>query len=220
MRHNARVTDPVTRLVFIRHAEPHASVDGIVAGHTGCHGLTERGRAQAEALRDRLLETGELQADVLLTSLLPRAIETAELLTPALGDIAARDCDLCELHPGECDGVSWEEYRRRYAFDMLAEPDRPMSPGGESLAAFQTRVERRVSDLAAEHVGRTSVLVCHGGVISAATLAFLEHAMHGKRPFRLEPSYTSITEWVRIESGSTNWLLVRYNDSAHLSGLT
>ena len=29
------------------------------------------------------------------------------------------------LHPGECDGLRWEEYRERYAFDMRAEPERP-----------------------------------------------------------------------------------------------
>ena len=187
-----------------------------MAGHHGCRGLTELGRRQAASLRDRLLETDELRADVLLTSVLPRAIETAEILAPALGNLAAlRDCDLCELHPGECDGLRWEEYRERYAFDMRREPDRPMSPGGESLHSFQTRVEGRIDQLVHEHPGQTCVLVCHGGVVSAATLAFLDHGMHRKRSFRLEPSNTSITEWIR-PAGDAPWLLARFNDSAHL----
>ncbi len=187
-----------------------------MAGHRACRGLTELGRKQAASLRDRLLDTGELQAGVLLTSLLPRAIETAEILAPALGNLAAlRDCDLCELHPGECDGLRWEEYRERYAFDMRAEPERPMSPGGESLSSFQARVERRLHQLVREHPGETCVLVCHGGVVSAATLAFLDRGMHQKRPFRLEPSNTSITEWVR-PAADASWLLVRFNDAAHL----
>ena len=187
-----------------------------MAGHRACRGLTELGRRQAASLRDRLLDTGELQAGVLLTSLLPRAIETAEILAPALGNLAAlRDCDLCELHPGECDGLRWEEYRERYAFDMRAEPERPMSPGGESLSSFQARVERRLQQLVREHSGETCVLVCHGGVVSAATLAFLDHGMHRKRPFRLEPSNTSITEWER-PADDAPWLLVRFNDTAHL----
>ena len=127
-----RVSKRVTRLVFIRHGHAQAAIDDIVAGHRGCRGLTDRGREQATALRDRLFETRELHADVLLTSKLPRAIETAEILAPALGDLVPqRDCDLCELHPGECDGLRWEEYRRRYGFDMRIEPERPMSPGGE-----------------------------------------------------------------------------------------
>jgi broad specificity phosphatase PhoE len=57
-----------------------------------------------------LSATGELgRVDALLASILPRAVETAELIAPALGldpDSVDQDCDLCELHPGECDGMS------------------------------------------------------------------------------------------------------------------
>ncbi len=213
-----RVSKRVTRLVFIRHGHAQAAIDDIVAGHRGCRGLTDRGREQATALRDRLFETRELHADVLLTSKLPRAIETAEILAPALGDLVPqRDCDLCELHPGECDGLRWEEYRRRYGFDMRIEPERPMSPGGESLATFQVRVERCLRRLVHEHSGQVCVLVSHGGVVSAATLAFLDHGLNRERSFRLEPSNTSITEWLRPADEDAPWLLVRYNDCGHLS---
>jgi len=74
-----------TRLVLVRHGEAVCNVSGVCGGRIGCQGLTDRGRAQVEALRDRLLVTGELAGtDVLYASLLPRAIETAELLAPAL----------------------------------------------------------------------------------------------------------------------------------------
>ncbi len=216
MRQNARVARE-TRLVFIRHGEAHGSIDGVVAGHVGCRGLTERGRRQAEALRDRLVASREIEAHALLTSVLPRAIQTAEILAPALGALKVEaDCDLCELHPGECDGLSWEEYRERYAFNMREEPDRPMSPGGESLAAFQARVEGRLERVLRDLEGQTVVLVCHGGVVSAATLSLMSHAMHLARPFRLQPENTSITEWVRPASPPEPWLLVRYNDAAHV----
>lgn len=195
------------------------ALDGIVAGHDACRGLSERGRAQALGLRDRLLATGELEPDAVHTSVLPRAIETAEILAPALGNLkAAQDCDLCELHPGECDGLAWAEYRERYAFDMRAEPERPMSPGGESLTSFQARVEARLRRLIRDHEGQTAVVVCHGGVIGAASLALMSHAMHRPRSFRLQPENTSMTEWfLPDESGPDEvWVLVRYNDFAHL----
>ena len=58
---------------------------GGVRGPDRVPGLTERGRRQVEALGDRLAPTGELAgADALYASVLPRAIETAELLAPAL----------------------------------------------------------------------------------------------------------------------------------------
>ena len=66
-------------------ARRRATCQGCAWAAAGCTGLTERGGAQAEALRDRLVATGELAgADALYASVLPRAIETAEMLAPAL----------------------------------------------------------------------------------------------------------------------------------------
>ena len=60
-------------------------MSGVCGGPIGCQGLTELGRRQVTSLRDRLALTGELAgADALYASVLPRAIETAELLAPAL----------------------------------------------------------------------------------------------------------------------------------------
>src|SRR5215218_610345 len=102
----------VTRLVLVRHGESMATVDGVVGGHQGCRGLSDRGRRQAEALRDRLVATGEIRADVLMASVLPRAVETAEIMAPALGGLAVeQECDLCEIHPGEGDGLAWSEFQ-------------------------------------------------------------------------------------------------------------
>ncbi|MGH3975697.1 MAG: histidine phosphatase family protein, partial [Pseudonocardiaceae bacterium] len=109
--------DSVTRLVLIRHGESRATVDQMMGGHEGCRGLTERGKRQAEALADRLTRTGELaDASVLLASVLPRAVETAEIVAPILGGLEVKQvCDFCELHVGAADGLlSWEEFRERY----------------------------------------------------------------------------------------------------------
>ena len=71
------------RLILVRHGEAHAGFHGPIAGRTGCAGLTAHGRRQAEALRDHLERSGRLVADVLLASVLPRAIETAEIIASA-----------------------------------------------------------------------------------------------------------------------------------------
>ena len=206
-----------TRLVLVRHGHARASLDGVVGGARGCRGLTGDGVRQATALRDRLAATGEVRADVLLTSTLPRAIETADVIAPAIGAFATRaaDCDLCELHPGECDGMTWAEYGEKYAFDMRAEPDRPLSPGGESLRSFQARVTRAVAAIVEQYDGASVVVVSHGGFISGACHALLgTPGMGDTRAFRLEPENTSLTEWHREDDGQ--WVLERYNDAAHL----
>ncbi len=204
----------VTRLVLIRHGEARAVHQRVVAGQRGCSGLSELGRHQAQLLRDRLWRTGEMTADVLLASTLPRAVETAEIIAPALGDPEiVRDCDLCELHPGEADTLGWDEYRERYGVDMSTHPFEPMSPGGESLAEFNLRVGRALTRLAGEHEGRSVVVACHGGVVIASLISFL--GMPAQRPpsAELVVTNTSITEWER----DGRWRLVRYNDAAHLA---
>ena len=203
------------RLLLIRHAEPVANVAGIVAGPRGCTGLTETGRAQAATLANRLRAEG-LAPDVVYSSVLPRAVETAELIMPSLavGEVR-QDCELCELHPGECDGLTWAEQVRLYGPGDSRSPDTPISPGGESLLAFDQRVRRALQRLTQAHGDDFVVVVSHGGFISAATLALLgAPGLAETKSFYLNPAYTSLTEWRQLEPG--RWLLERYNDSAHL----
>src|SRR5207302_10759822 len=101
-----------TRLVLVRHGESRAIVDEIVGGHEGCKGLTDDGRRQAQALHHRLARTHELDdAAAVYSSILPRAIETAEIIAPAIGGghRVEQDCDLCEIHPGEGDALGCAE---------------------------------------------------------------------------------------------------------------
>lgn len=210
----------LTRLVLIRHGEANVAVEGIVGGHTGCTGLSPLGRHQAQRLRDRLARTKEIEADVLLTSALPRATETAAIIAPALGvegEIEQR-CDLCEIHPGESDGLTWDEYRERYgSVDMLNDPFAPMAPDGESVADFRARIGRALGGLAKEHEGRTVVVACHGGVVMASMSLFLGVPTDRKPLAEVWVDNTGITEWVRRDDG--RWRLVRHNDAAHLLDL-
>jgi probable phosphoglycerate mutase len=207
----------------VRHGAAKAADTGVIAGVKGCTGLSDLGRRQAEALRDRLARS-PIQVDVMRTSLLPRAIETAEIIAPALGaDLgpAVQDCDLCELHPGECDGMTWKRWRATFGFDPSKELDREMSPGGESVIGFARRVIGAIEALVEEHAGRSIALVVHGGVISAAMLHLLgadADALRRGRPFWFDPANTSLTAWHR-DDGTGQWTLDRYNDAAHLEGL-
>ncbi len=143
-----------TRIVLIRHGEAVCNVSGVCGGPIGCLGLTDRGRAQVFVLVDRLSETGELAgADALYASILPRAVETAELLAPALRAtvdavpmVAIQECGFCELHCGEADGLDWTDFSARFGNpDWDTDPGRLIAPGGESWTGF---VNRLPADLA------------------------------------------------------------------------
>jgi probable phosphoglycerate mutase len=207
------------RLVLVRHGEAHAGLHGVIAGPRGCAGLTPHGRRQAEALRDHLMSSQVVQADVLMASVLPRAIETAQIIAPGLGfDSFAQDCDLCEVHTGEADGLAWSAYPDRYgALDMSAEPDREFAPGGESWNGFHERVRRTLQRLARDHAEQTVVAVCHAGVImaSVSTLFDIPHPGTGTR---LAPTNTGLTVWTH-DSELDRWTLRTFNDASHLNGL-
>ena len=213
--------DHVARLVLVWQGESGATVDQMIGGHEGCRGLTERGRRQAKALADRLAGTGELaDATVLLTSVLPRAVETAEILAPALGGLkVVQDCDFCEFHVGEADGLSWEDFRERYRPEEYRyDHFRPLAPGAESRATFFTRVGTALAGVAVEHAGATVVVVCHGGVIEGSFIALGNLPL--RRNFDLTIGNTSLTEWrspAQAETDGRRWTLARFNDTAHLA---
>lgn len=204
----------MTRLVLIRHGESVATVTRRIAGRRTCSGLSPLGRRQAEALRDRLADTGELHADVLVASDFPRARETAEIIQPALRLPLRIDPDVGEHDPGpDCDGLTFAEFVDRHGYvDWASNPYLNGFPGGETLADFQHRAASALHRLAAEHQGRTVVVVCHGGVIDVALRSFLRAPMTGD--FELHTWNTSLTEVQHTDRG--RWRLVRYNDVAHL----
>jgi probable phosphoglycerate mutase len=210
----------VTRFVLIRHGQSQAQVDEIVSGHDACRGLSELGRRQASALRDRLRQSGELRdASVLYTSLMARAIETAAIIAPALelgnGSDPRPRCGLCEQHPGVAEGLRWVEYQERYGgFNPLADRSLAACAGQESIDVFVDRVGGTLRDLATEHEGETVVIACHGGVVACAFEALSGLAwgtVHGL------VDNTAITEWRR--DGRDRWWLARFNDAAHLATL-
>jgi probable phosphoglycerate mutase len=204
------------RVILVRHGDAYAGFTGIIGGEKGCRGLTDLGRAQAEALRDHLTATGRVHADVLLSSRIPRAIETAAIIAPGLGiEPSGQDCDLCEVHTGEADGLEWSAWGERYgSFDMEAEPDRPFAPDGDSWNSFHARVQGVMERFAQEHEGKTVVAVCHGGVIGAS-IRMLLGVGPATSAGRVQPSNTGLTEWEWRPDLAT-WILHSFNEADHL----
>lgn len=203
-----------TRLVLVRHGEAYCNANGVVGGPLGCGGLTATGEAQALALGERLARTRELDdIEAIYTSVLPRAIQTAALLAPVLPDLTAvRDCELCELHPGEGDALTWQELRARYGMvDWTSDPDQPFAPGGESWTGFYARCAATVERLVERHPGQRVLLVVHGGVIEQVMKIYARDAPGVRLGLRTE--HCSMTE---IEFDGARRRLLRYNDSSPL----
>lgn len=204
------------RLILVRHGDAYAGLTGTIAGPTGCAGLTDLGRQQAARLREHLERRRRLRPDVLLSSELPRAIETATIIAPALGfERPQQDCNLCEVHVGVADGLDWSEWERRFGpLDMPNEPERIFAPGGDSWTGFHERVHATMLRLARQHEHESVVAVCHAGVITATLRTILGIPDPGTGA-RLLPTNTGLTEW-HHDPVQRRWTLVGFNDVAHL----
>ena len=208
-----------TRIVLVRHGESRCNIEGVVGGDRGCTGLTERGVAQVATLAARLVATGELAGTAALyASTLPRAIETAEILRPALeaggGSLPVRvERDLREIDPGEADAMAWPDVYDRWGPFTLDNDSEPWVPGGEAWRDFTARVANAVTRVADAHPGQLVVIACHGGVIGGTMARFLPIDPAAGRP-DLAPKNASMTEWERRDG---RWMLQRYNDGGEPS---
>ncbi len=207
-----------TRVVLVRHGESQATVNQVLGGPRSCTGLSDLGRLQAERLRDRLSQAGEITVDALYSSAYPRALETAEILRQAFeGMEITVDQGFGEHDPGpECDGLTYQEFVRRHGRpDWSADPNAEFFPGGETIAAFHARVGASFDALTQRHSGETVVVACHGGVVDAVLRRTLGAPPTGK--FEIHTKNCSLTEFAEIRKD--HWALLRYNDHAHLQGL-
>src|SRR6185437_15006524 len=116
----------MTHLYLIRHGEAYSNIEldgnGTVPGLRGDKGVTPRGGAQEERLRDRLARTGEIRADALLASTYARAWQTGELNAAALGMAIIPAGGLQEMRAGgEEDGMIERELMKRYAIPVYGD---------------------------------------------------------------------------------------------------
>jgi probable phosphoglycerate mutase len=211
-----------TELYLIRHGEAVANVEPVIGGMRGDAGLTRRGRDQARRLEERL-SAQRMHADHLVSSTLPRALQTAEYVARGLGLPVQHDEGLQELRPGEADGLTVEQWRARYRGGeqqpTTPDPYRVFSPGGESWASFLARAGAALSDLAARHRDETVVAVCHAGVVEASFALAFGLGGSGNR-VDCAPLNTSLTHWRHRPSTDEQpaWTLVSFNDAGHLKG--
>lgn len=208
-----------TRLILVRHGDSHHKADGIVGGPRGCCGLTDAGRRQAEALGRRLAADLPTPPAAIYCSVLPRAIETAELVAAAIGlETVVQDCGLCTWHtPDYADGMPVTEFQRAHA-TAGGGPYRPFEEGNESWAELVARAGRSLETIAADHAGRTVVIVTHNEVVKISLIALGGVPLTPSFETAISPA--SITEWIADGDPGAwprpRWTLMRLNDGAHL----
>ncbi|MFN2222385.1 MAG: histidine phosphatase family protein [Chloroflexota bacterium] len=158
-------------LYMIRHGQSHVNLAEWSSGNTD-EGLTELGQKQAAALGKWLPEQVP-EVDVLYTSTMRRALETAEQVARAYDLTPCYEDCLREIGNNRWDHSAWpnddlpREYADYWASERPFSTVTPFTEGGETFVHFRTRVGIFLEELVENHHEETVIAVCHGGVIEA-----------------------------------------------------
>jgi probable phosphoglycerate mutase len=163
-----RSTEVPTMIHLVRHGETILTPTRKFSG-TGALDpeLTEDGLAQADRVA---AEVVKLKPEVLISSPLKRARQTADAIARTTGLDVIEDTDWYELSFGTWDGKSIEEVKAETPDDYQAwlnsSSYRP--GGGESYDEARLRVDVALEKLLAKYPGKKVVVVTHNGVIKSA----------------------------------------------------
>lgn len=189
------------RLALVRHGQTDWNLNGLMQGRTDIP-LNATGRAQAEAAAARL---DRAEWDVVVSSTLGRARETAEILARGLGlPVAGAYADLIEQDFGAAEGSLVAEIDTRW-------PGRAF-PRKEADEQVGPRGIRALERIAVEHAGARVLAVAHGTLIRHVLAEMSGHdARHYPRLDNLAVSEVRRTDaaWQVVTVGGTPFAEVR-----------
>jgi 2,3-bisphosphoglycerate-dependent phosphoglycerate mutase len=111
----------VPDLVLVRHGQSDWNAENLFTGWVD-RGLTDRGRAEAQKAGRLLAEIGDLDLAVVHTSVLTRAVQTANILLDELGKSylpVRRNWRLNERHYGALQGLNKKETAELHGPDQV-----------------------------------------------------------------------------------------------------
>jgi valyl-tRNA synthetase len=150
----------VSRWYLVRHGETDSNVEGRAQGHSGTP-LNAKGKAQAAEAARKLKGLG---IDLILSSDLARARETADIIAAELGTEVVHDEMLRERFYGKAEGRIAKEARLEYA-DLYEYEGK--AAGQESYAEAEERMWQTFLRHKEAHPKKHLAFVTHGGALRA-----------------------------------------------------
>jgi broad specificity phosphatase PhoE/ribonuclease HI len=195
---------------LLRHGETALSVEKRFSGQDDAT-LTDRGRAQAKAAAQRLSELG---IDVIVSSPVRRARQTADAVAAAVGVEVHVEPGFAETDFGEWQGSTFAEVQQRWPDELQRWLDDPeiAPPGGESQLATERRVVDARHRVLSSYPDLTVVVVSHVTPIKALIRYALDAPPRALFRMQMSPGSLSVVDW--FDPGHDVMRL--FNDTSHL----
>ena len=165
------VTEPLTTIILVRHGRTSLTESKKISGSGGEDPfLSEAGIQDAQKVAAELAKIGaqgpwaHIDApSAIIASPINRTVQTANVIGERLGIAVVKNHDIAEISFGEWDGhtneeviAKWPEEFRRWQGSWDVAP-----PNGESLDAFDLRVQRGRRIILNDYAGKTVIVVSH-----------------------------------------------------------
>ena len=204
-----------TKLCLIRHGETSWNAERRLQGHTDIP-LNATGILQARQMAQALKDI-KLTFDVLYTSDLKRASDTAHAVVELFGVDALVDSELRERHFGALQGLSISEAPLNRPDIWQAHIARDLEHdlgGGESIQQFALRVQNALDKIQARHTGKTILIVSHGGTLDMMYRIASRQALSAER---IASVPNASLNWL-THSQDSGWTVGQWADTRHLEG--
>lgn len=189
----------MTAICLVRHGETDWNAAKRIQGRTDIP-LNDTGKWQAEQTG---LYLKDAHWDVVISSPLSRAKETARLILQHVHAPLVIMDDFIERDYGDAEGMSFEERQKLF-------PNKQY-PNMEPLSALQDRMLEGIEKVRATYPDKRVLVVAHGAAIHALLTALADKHM-GIQDTRLVNACLNYVEWTDGE-----WKVNDYNVVSHLT---
>ncbi len=203
----------MTTILLIRHAVNDFVKTGKLAGWTPKVHLNDEGKAQANALGERLADA---PINHIYASPLERTMETAQAIQkhhPRLE--IEQNLKIAEVKYGDWEGAKIQALTQRKMWSVIQEyPSRARFPNGETMRGVQVRAVNEIERLVAKHPKEMIVIVSHADLIKMVLAHFL--GMHLDNFQRIVVSPASISTLMLTHNRP---FIATMNDIAHVQAM-
>lgn len=166
------------KIFVVRHGQTESNQKKLVMGNRIDESLNDLGINQAETIATEL---GSQRFDIIFSSTLKRALETAEIIKKHLNTPIVVDARLVERDFGSLTGKNWNQIEKEFS-KTAHDDDRAQRYdytkfGGETAEDVKGRLLAFLDFIKKEHGSEKVLIVAHGGIMKMLQHLYTEEAI-------------------------------------------